>query len=157
LLDNHRKQVIRTIDKEHYPILRSCRWLLLKAEEELDDSKKERLAKILNLSPLLTISHAIKEAMRKICKHKDKEEALKILKYWYDIGFKSDDPIIRKMAQAIQKYTKGILNWYDFHLNTSVLEGINNVIKVLKRRGYGYRGITFFILLLYSLNRDKMK
>jgi transposase len=31
-------------------------------------------------------------------------------------------------------------------LNTSVLEGINNTIKVIKRRAYGYRDQEYFFL-----------
>ncbi|HUD40489.1 MAG TPA: transposase, partial [Dokdonella sp.] len=31
-------------------------------------------------------------------------------------------------------------------LNTSVVEGINNTIKVIKRRAYGYRDEAYFFL-----------
>ncbi|WP_165572463.1 transposase, partial [Pectobacterium brasiliense] len=33
-----------------------------------------------------------------------------------------------------------------YHLNTSVLEGMNNKIKVIKRMAYGYRDNDYFFL-----------
>ncbi|MAQ32483.1 MAG: ISL3 family transposase, partial [Alcanivorax sp.] len=33
-----------------------------------------------------------------------------------------------------------------YHLNTSVLEGMNNRIKVIKRMAYGYRDSDYFFL-----------
>ncbi len=38
------------------------------------------------------------------------------------------------------------LDVYKRQLNTSVVEGINNTIKVLKRRAYGYRDEEYFFL-----------
>ncbi|WP_165669265.1 transposase, partial [Metapseudomonas otitidis] len=33
-----------------------------------------------------------------------------------------------------------------FHMNTSILEGVNNRIKVIKRMAYGFRDSTYFFL-----------
>jgi len=41
---------------------------------------------------------------------------------------------------------KDILSHCRWNLNTSVLEGINNKIKVLKRIAYGYRDEEYFFL-----------
>ena len=45
----------------------------------------------------------------------------------------------------------GILAWYDAPVTNAMLEGINNKIKVMKRRAYGYRDRLYFKLLLMGL------
>lgn len=45
----------------------------------------------------------------------------------------------------------GILAWYDAPVTNAMSEGINNKIKVMKRRAYGYRDRLYFKLLLMGL------
>lgn len=52
-------------------------------------------------------------------------------------------------------HRSGILSWYDHHISTGKLEGINNKLKTMKRQAYGYRDEKFFelkVLLLYDKN-----
>jgi transposase len=49
-------------------------------------------------------------------------------------------------ANRLAGYIKGILSHARWPLHTSLLEGINNKIKVLKRMAYGYRDDEFFFL-----------
>ncbi|HLU61772.1 MAG TPA: transposase, partial [Gammaproteobacteria bacterium] len=46
----------------------------------------------------------------------------------------------------LEKYAHGIIASARHRLNTSVLEGINNRIKVIKRMAYGYRDSNYFFL-----------
>lgn len=48
----------------------------------------------------------------------------------------------------------GILAWYDCRVTNAVLEETNNKIKVLKRKGYGYRNNEYFDLLLLGLKDE---
>ena len=45
----------------------------------------------------------------------------------------------------------GILAWYEAHITNAILEGINNQIKVMKRKVYGFRDDEYFKLLLLGL------
>ncbi|MHC4325104.1 MAG: transposase, partial [Planctomycetota bacterium] len=40
----------------------------------------------------------------------------------------------------------GIINHADYPIGTSPLEGMNNKIKVIKRKAYGFHDIEYFIL-----------
>jgi transposase len=53
---------------------------------------------------------------------------------------------LKKFARKLKEYLPGILAHYRWHLHTSLLEGINNKIKVLKRIAYGYRDDEYFFL-----------
>ena len=43
-------------------------------------------------------------------------------------------------------YVSGIISSADHKINTSVLEGVNNKIKQVKRRAYGFRDDNYFFL-----------
>lgn len=51
-----------------------------------------------------------------------------------------------KFAKNLAQRIDGILSHCRWPLNTSVQEGINNKIKVLKRIAYGYRDEDYFFL-----------
>ncbi|WP_264839595.1 transposase, partial [Burkholderia cenocepacia] len=51
-----------------------------------------------------------------------------------------------KFAERLQGYWHGIVTRCRHPLNTSIVEGINNTIKVIKRRAYGYRDDEYFFL-----------
>jgi len=49
-------------------------------------------------------------------------------------------------ARRLKPYLQRILFRCQHPLNTSIVEGINNTIKVIKRRAYGYRDQEDFFL-----------
>ena len=53
---------------------------------------------------------------------------------------------------TILAYKRVILAWYDCHISTGKVEGINNKIKVMKRNAYGFRDEEYFKLRLYALH-----
>ncbi len=57
-----------------------------------------------------------------------------------------------KMAGTLLAHRRGILAWYDCHISTGKVEGINNKIKVMKRNAYGFRDDRYFTLRLYALH-----
>jgi len=55
------------------------------------------------------------------------------------------EPLVR-FARRLQPYINGIIASARYHLNTSILEGMNNRIKVIKRMAYGFRDNEYFFL-----------
>ena len=49
-------------------------------------------------------------------------------------------------AKRLKPYLRGILASARFPMNTSILEGVNNRIKVIKRMAYGFRDSAYFFL-----------
>ena len=76
----------------------------------------------------------------------------KILDDWIRQAEQSKITQLQKMAITVKTYKKGILAWYDCHLSTGKVEGINNKIKVMKRNAYGFRDEKYFTLRLYALH-----
>lgn len=58
------------------------------------------------------------------------------------------------MANTIVAHKSGILAWYDCKISTAKVEGINNKIKVMKRKAYGFRNDKCFKLRLLALHEN---
>lgn len=67
-------------------------------------------------------------------------------KQWLEMAQSSGLRPLVRFASNLTKRIEGILSHCRWKLNTSVLEGINNKIKVLKRIAYGYRDEGYFFL-----------
>lgn len=57
-----------------------------------------------------------------------------------------DHPAVGKFADTLDRYAEGILNHCHYTVGTSKLEGVNNKIKVIKRKAYGFRDERYFSL-----------
>ncbi|KDD20149.1 transposase, ISL3 family, partial [Bordetella bronchiseptica MBORD785] len=66
--------------------------------------------------------------------------------HWYEQAEQSGIAALNTFAQRLKGYLHGILARCRHPLNTSIVEGINNTIKVIKRRAYGYRDQEYFFL-----------
>ena len=55
----------------------------------------------------------------------------------------------------MKNYKDGITNAGIYHIGTSVLEGINNKIKVIKRVAFGFRDFDYFFLRITDAFRGK--
>lgn len=56
------------------------------------------------------------------------------------------------MANTLEGYRIGILNWYDYPISSGAMERINNKIGTLQRMAYGYSDKEHFIAELYALH-----
>ena len=48
----------------------------------------------------------------------------------------------------------GLIDYFKHRISTGPLEGLNNKIKVLKRRAFGFRDMEYFKLNLYFIHED---
>jgi transposase len=53
---------------------------------------------------------------------------------------------VKAFIKRLRFFEYGILNHADYPIGTSMLEGINNKIKVIKRKAYGFHDDRYFIL-----------
>ncbi len=76
-----------------------------------------------------------------------KEEAEALWDEWLRLALQSNvDEITRFAKNQNKNYRDGITNSGIYKIRTSVLEGINNKIKVLKRLAYGFRVLDYFFI-----------
>lgn len=64
---------------------------------------------------------------------------------------------LMKMAKTLRTHASGILAYARHPITSGKLEGINNKIKTLTKRSYGFHDEKFFILKLLSLHHSRYK
>ncbi len=134
-------------------VLKGTRYLLLSNGKDIFDKEyKTRLDNALEMNKPLSQAYYLKEQLGEIWHQDDKESAMQALLDWVDQAKASKVPQLVKMANTVLGFKMGILAWYDCHLSTGKVEGINNKIKVMKRNAYGFRDERYFILRLYALH-----
>ena len=80
----------------------------------------------------------------------------KLWSAWYKLASESNVEEITKFAETQNKnYRDGITNAGIYHIGTSVLEGINNKIKVIKRVAFGFRDFDYFFIRIMDAFRGK--
>ena len=134
-------------------VLKGTRYLLLgNGADIFDKQHKTRLENALAMNEPLSKAYYLKEQLRQIWSQTTKAMAEKVLDDWVRQAEQSKVTQLQKMAVTVKTYKKGILAWYDCHLSTGKVEGINNKIKVMKRNAYGFRDEKYFTLRLYALH-----
>lgn len=132
-------------------VLKGTRYLLLKNGADICDKEyKTRLENALAMNRPLSEGYYLKEQLREIWMQPDRKEAEQVLLDWVNQARESKVPQLMKMAATVMAYRTGILAWYDCHISTGKVEGINNKIKVLKRTAYGFRDERYFELRLFA-------
>jgi transposase len=76
---------------------------------------------------------------------------------WYRLQIESGLKPLITFAQGLKPYLEGIIASARFRLNTSVLEGLNNRIKVIKHMGYKYRDTEYFFLKIKAAFPGKVR
>ena len=134
-------------------VLKGTRYLLLSNGVDIFDKEyKTRLDNALAMNKPLSQAYYLKEQLREIWTQVNKNNAEMVLLDWVKQAQESKVPQLVKMAATVMAHRTGILAWYDCHISTGKVEGINNKIKVLKRAAYGFRDERYFELRLYALH-----
>jgi len=95
--------------------------------------------------PLATV-YLLKTALKEIWFAPGVPEGARRWRSWYRMAIDSGLAPLILFAKRLKKYLRGILASARFPMNTSILEGVNNRIKVIKRMAYGFRDSAYFFL-----------
>jgi len=153
-LDDIRRKVYNMEkDVNKRKVLKGTRFLLLgNGADIFDKQHKTRLDNALAMNEPLSKAYYLKEQLRQIWMQPVKPMGECVFDDWVRQAEQSKIPQLQKMAVTMRAYKSGILAWYDCHLSTGMVEGINNKIKVMKRNAYGFRDDKYFTLRLYALH-----
>ena len=145
-------------DEDGYKLLKRSRFLLLTHNANLTAEKKVKLDNILAHHRDLYAANELKELLPEVFKTDSKEKAEKLWDEWVEIAMNSNVPEIKMFAgNQNRHYRDGITNSGIYHIRTSILEGINNKIKVIKRLAYGFRDLDYFFLRIRSAFRGNFR
>ena len=134
-------------DRKARKVIKSSRWLLLRNRENLQSQEQEvRLDELLAANQSLMTVYVLKEDLKQLWRYRHSGQAKRLWEGWYARAMESGIAPLIQFAKRLKPYLNGILAHCRHPLHTSVLEGINNRIKVIKRMAYGYRDLDYFFL-----------
>ena len=156
-LSDFRRALHRDATKIGKQVLKGTRWLLLKNHDNLDDNRneKERLESALSINKPLATVYYMKEELRQLWNQPTKTIAESFLCDWIAKASASGITMLIKFARTVGGFRSGLLSYYDYPISTGPLEGINNKIKTMKRKAYGFRDIEFFKLKIKAIHQTK--
>lgn len=153
IIDELRRQIIREEkDLDVRKVLKGKRWVLLKSKSNLNTKEANDLKDALKLNEPLMKIYYLKDELYQVWACKNKQAAESYLNKWVKKAQETGVTKIVKLANMIGSHRTGILNWFDYQISTGPLEGLNNKIKVLKRRAYGFRDKEYFKLKIYDIH-----
>lgn len=133
-------------DKPARAAVKRSRWLLLKNRSNLSPGQQVKLDELMEANEVLATVYVLKEQLKEIWKAATPWLAYKLWKQWWKMARDSGIGPLIQFANKLKPYLRGILASSIHRLNTSVPEGMDNKIKVLKRMAYGYRDTDYFFL-----------
>jgi len=123
--------------------IKKSKYVLLKNEETLTEIEKEQLESVKKVAPTLHKMHQLKEEFIQIFEApKDWVEGLFSLSDW----LKDAISVFPKSCRTIIRWIGQIIAYFDRRTTQGVVEGINNKLKLIKRKAYGFRNFDNFIL-----------
>ena len=161
-LDEVRKNEARRLDKDDRKILKRKRWVLLKGAENLLPEQQETLQELMDANKNLQKAYLLKEEFRDFYRtdfkwhwrrglfKKIAELARNALRGWVKRAKESLLAPFVKFCRKVERHEEGILRYFVKRVTSGLSEGMNNKIKVIKRRAYGYRDPGYFILKIYQ-------
>ena len=133
-------------DKPARRAVKRSRWLLLRNRENLGEEQADELKALLELNQPLMVAYLLKAQLKELWYARNERAARWRWTRWFNLAQASGLAPLVRFARILKPYAEGIIASATYRLNTSVLEGMNNRIKVIKRMAYGYRDNAYVFL-----------
>lgn len=146
-LTQARREIQNKASAEIKAQLKGSRWVLVKNQNDLNEKERAKLQTLYQVSPELKTCHELKELFRLLFETlTNREEAKQALQIWIQ-------QVEAMQVKAFQPFLVTLNNWFEQILNyfieswtNAFAEGINNKIKLIKRRAFGYTNFDHFRL-----------
>lgn len=136
-LDNCRKQAKRESDDKE--IWKQAKYAILKNHENLTEEQESVLNRVLAASPSLKACYELKESFRNIFNSSnDREAGSAKLSAWILNVIRADTFEYYGFVRTLLNWEENILNYFDNWVSSGFVEGINNKIKLIKRKAFGF-------------------
>jgi transposase len=145
-VDVLRKQEIKRLRAE-LPLsqqadLKRTLWPLRKREQDRSEEEQAQLERFLAHSPALETALRLREQLTAIFDTaRSKRDGLRRIRLWCERVKKSGLTCFDNFLSLLDTWGELIANYFIDHQTSGFVEGLNNKLKVLKRRCYGIRNV----------------
>ena len=135
------EEATRLVRDGYEPVLKKSRWCFLKRPENLTDKQTVKLSEILKYNLRTVRAYLLREEFQRLWEYRSASWAGKFLDEWTGRVMRSRLDPMKKIARSIRKHRSLILNWFDAQgqVSAGAVEGLNNKVKLVTRKSYGFR------------------
>ena len=148
-VDEVRRSEMRRLTGQEKVTFKSTRWLLLKNPWNLTSEQKERLSTLVRWNSPIVRAYYLKESFQLFWEYKQEKRAQDLLSKWMNSAMCSRLEPFKKFVRMLRSHLSGILPWTKLRLSNGAVEGMNNKIKSISHRSFGFRNVQYFIAAIY--------
>lgn len=148
-VDGVRRAEMQRLTKKEKVLFKRSRWLLLKNPWNLNGDQKERLSTLVRWNTPIVRAYYLKEAFQLFWEYRQPARAKALLQKWMSSAMQSRLEPFKKFARMLRSHLDGILPWTNLRLSNGAVEGMNNKIKSISHRSFGFRSAKNFIAAIY--------
>ncbi|GAC1481697.1 MAG: ISL3 family transposase [Pseudarthrobacter sp.] len=156
-LDEIRAEEVKRLKRDGYePVLRRSRWCFLKRPGNLTAKQEVKLSELLKYNLRTVRAYLLREDFQRLWEYKSAAWAGKFLDRWTGRVMRSRLEPMKKVARTVRSHRPLILNWFRARgeVSSGAVEGLNNKVKLVTRKSYGFRAPEVAKLaLLHNLGR----
>ena len=137
------KRLKKSLPKAEYATLNPCRHAFWKNAVDLTSQERQALEQLFAYAPNLRLIHVFREGLRAIFERPlSKAQAQDELKTWMFLVREQHIDCFEPFLKTLTNFFNEITNFLVHRLTSGFVEGLNNKIKVLKRRAFGITNLT---------------
>lgn len=149
-VDAVRRAMVREIeDPQEAKAIKRSRFALLKNPWNLTQKQEAKLSEVQQTNVPLYRAYLLKQTLAKALDYVQPKRASKALKDWLAWASRSKLKPFVKMARTVRRYFDGILAYVKTRLTNGLVEGLNNKLRVIARRAYGFHSAEALISMLF--------
>ena len=137
-LDEVRRAEVREAVGEKTSFIKKARWALLKNPWNLTRKQGQKLREIQQNNRRLYRAYLLKESLAKVLDYLQPGRASAALEDWLRWARRSRLKPFVKLAGTVAKHAEGILAYVKTRLTNGLTEGLNNLIRLITRRAFGF-------------------
>jgi transposase len=141
-LDEIRAEESKQLQRDGYePVLKRSRWCFLKRPTNLTEKQPVKLSEVLKYNLRTVRAYLLREEFQRVWEYASAWWAGKFLDEWTSRVMRSRLEPMKKVARTIRNHRPLILNWFRAKgmVSAGAVEGLNNKVKLVTRKSYGFR------------------
>lgn len=140
-IDEVRREEYQRVSETDRAFIKGQRYTLLSHRENLSHEGKESLKKLLRANRRLQTAYLLKEEFGQLWDYRSEAWARKFFERWQEqLKWQRIKPF-EKFARMVERHWEGIISYCNpaYKVKLGFVEGVNNKVRVIQRRAYGYR------------------
>lgn len=149
-VDEVRRSIVRELDDaEEAAAIKGTRFTLLKNPWDLTRHQRLKLNELQRKNRKLYRAYLLKETLARALDYLQPKRASDTLKEWIAWATRSQLKPFVRVARTIRKHFDGILAYVKGRLTNGYTEGVNNKLRMVARRAFGFHSSSALISMLF--------